>query len=218
MRISKETLSVLKNYATISNNLRIYPGNTLSVLSEGQSIFARITVPEMFPVDMSIHDLGSFLSILSYMDNQEIEFGDQSLKISSNGSTIEYRYSDPSTITAPEQGKSIELDTYYQFSLTAADVHMISKAIGITGASHIVIEAKDGNVILSITGDGNVITQSKQLGISPLTFSALLNVETFKVLPATYTASISKRKFINFRPSDEGVPEYFLVLDPKSVI
>jgi len=218
MKISKETIGILKNYVTISNHLRIYPGNELSTLSPSTGIFAKITVPETFPTEVNIHELNSFLAILSYMDDQEIEFGEKSLKINGNGSTIEYRYSERDNIIAPPFGKTIEVDTYYQFTLTAADINMLNKATGITQAEHITIEAKNNQVTLSVSGKESAVSQSKNLGVSPLTFTALLNVENFRVLPETYTVSLSKMKFLHFRPNVDTIPQYWIGLDPKSVI
>ena len=63
MKISKEAINILKNYATISNNLRIYPGNELATLSPQQSIFARATVPDTFPVEVCVYNLNSLLEL-----------------------------------------------------------------------------------------------------------------------------------------------------------
>ena len=218
MKISKETINILKNYVTISNHLRIYPGNELSTISPNTGIYAKINVAETFPNEVNIHELNSFLAVLAYMENQDIEFGDKSLKITGNGSTIEYRYSEPENIIAPPYGKTIEVDTHYQFTLTAADIHMLIRAAAITSAEHIVIEAKNNEVILSVSGKESAVSQSKNLGVSPLTFNALLNVENFKVLPETYTVTLSKMKFLHFRPTVDTVPQYWIGLDPKSVI
>ena len=220
MRLSKETIALLKNFNSISNHLRVHPGNELSIMSGGGSIFAKVTVAETFPTEFCIHDLTSFLSILSYMNNEEIEFGENSLKISFNGSTIEYRYSEPSTIIAPPAGKSINVDVYYQFAISAADIIMLSKASGITGAQFIVLKSKDNNVTLEVGNEESGIIQSKQIGVSPLTFNALVPVESFngKIIPATYTVTLSKMKFLHFSPADQGVPEYWLALNPKSVV
>ena len=218
MKISKESINILKNFASISNNLRIYPGSELATLSPQQNIFAQAAVPDVFPVEVCVYNLNSLLELFSYMTDQEVEFGTDSLKISSNGSTFEYRYADPSVIIAPPAGKSIELDNHYQFVLSAADVNLINKAIGITAAEHIIIQGGDGKVTLQVGDKAKSMKQSKVLGETSLEFTAILGVENFRVLPDTYTVTISKKKFLHFKSENREVPEYWLALDPASVI
>jgi hypothetical protein len=218
MKISKDTINILKNFATISNNLRIYPGNELATLSPQQNIFARVTVAEQFPTDVCIYELNSFLDLLSYMENQDVEFGEKSLTITNNGSTFEYRYADPSVIISPPAGKNIELDSFYQFTLTEADVNLISKAIGITAADHVVFEGKNGQATLTIVNDKKGMGQSKIIGQTDLTFKALLNVGTFQIIPSTYTVTLSKLKFLHFKSENAQMPQYWLALDPESKV
>ena len=189
MKISKEAISVLKNYAQISNNLRIYPGNELTVLSPQQSIFAKATVPDTFPVDVCIYELNSFLDLLTYMEDQEVEFGEKSLKISNNGSTFEYRYADPSVIIAPPAGKTSELDSYYTFTLTNAEIVMLNKAIAISNAEIISLKADGVKAILEVSNKSRNVTWSKTLGETALTFDGILDVQNFRVVPDTYSVT-----------------------------
>lgn len=218
MKFSKQTINILKNYAGISNNLRIYPGNELTILSPQQSIFAKATVPDQFPVDVCIYELNSFLDLLTYMEDQEVEFGEKSLKITNNGSTFEYRYADPSVIIAPPAGKTIELDTHYQFVLTAADILMINKAAGISNAETITLKADGTKATLEVSNKTRNVTWSKTLGETALTFDAILDVQNFRVLADTYAVTVSKKKFLHFKSENVEVPQYWLALDPKSVI
>jgi hypothetical protein len=59
---------------------------------------------------------------------------------------------------------------------------------------------------------------AKDLGTSDLTFTALLDVGNFRVTPEAYTVTLSKQKFLHFKSEAANVPEYWLALDPKSVI
>ena len=218
MRISKETINVLKNFASISNNLRIYPGNVLATLSPQTNIFAKCEVPDVFPADASIYNLNSLLELLSMYENQEVEFGTKSLIIKKDNDEFEFTYADPSVIIAPPAGKTIELDTHYQFALAATDVILINKAAGITGAEQITIVAKDGKAVLTVGDKAASMKHVKSLGATDLTFTAMLDVGLFRVTPEAYTVTLSKMKFLHFKSEAANVPEYWLALDPKSVI
>jgi hypothetical protein len=101
MKISTDTIKVLQNFATINSNIRIHPGTELSTIGPQKNIFAKATVAETFPREFCIYDLNSLLSLLSLMEDQDIEFGDNSLKISKDGGEFEYFYADESVIIAP---------------------------------------------------------------------------------------------------------------------
>ena len=57
MKISKETLDVLKNFSAINPNLVINEGNKLSTIAEAKNIMASTTVSETFPKEIGIYDL-----------------------------------------------------------------------------------------------------------------------------------------------------------------
>jgi hypothetical protein len=219
MKISKDTINILKNFATISNNLRIYPNtNELTTISPQQSIFAKASIPDQFPKEVCIYELNSLLDLISYMENQEIEFGDKSLTIMNNGSTFEYYYASPDVIMAPPAGKSIDLDTFYQFTLNAADVALITKAAAISAAEQIIFKAENGKVVLHVGNQARSLTQSKVIGETDLTFNAILSVDNFKIIPDTYTVTLSKKKFLHFKSANTQTPQYWLALDPTSAV
>ena len=109
MKISNDTLSVLKNFAAVNTNLLVRQGNTLSTISTGKNIFARATVAETFDREFAIYDLNSLLGLLTLMEDTEVSFGDESITVSKDRSLFEYYYADPEIIVgAPD--KQIEVD------------------------------------------------------------------------------------------------------------
>tara|TARA_B100001996_G_scaffold375485_1_gene355482 strand:+ start:369 stop:1052 length:684 start_codon:yes stop_codon:yes gene_type:complete len=218
MKLSKETLDTLKNFATINTNILVREGNTLSTISTGKNIFARAEVKEAFPREFAIYDLNSLLPLLTLMDDTDVDFGEESLKVTKGTSVFEYFYADPNIIvSAPD--KSIEVDNFYQFDLTKDDVDMILKAAAITAAP-----------MLSIVGDGTEVTMQvgdpstpksnsfKQvIGNSELKFDARLAVENFKIIPGSYSVILSEKKFM-FLESSKGDTKYWLALERASVI
>jgi len=52
MKISNDTLDVLKNYATINSNILIHPGKLLRTIGPQSNIFAEAMVKEEFPVEI----------------------------------------------------------------------------------------------------------------------------------------------------------------------
>ena len=65
MKLSNHTTSVLKNFATINQNLVIKEGSELLTMSSMKNIVAKATVEENFPKEIAIYDLNEFLGALS---------------------------------------------------------------------------------------------------------------------------------------------------------
>ena len=57
MKLSNHTTSVLKNFATINQNLVIKEGSTLTTMSAMKNIVAKADVEETFPQEVAIYDL-----------------------------------------------------------------------------------------------------------------------------------------------------------------
>ncbi len=54
MKISNDTIEVLKNFAGINTNILIREGSSLSTISTGKNIFAKAEVKETFPKEFAI--------------------------------------------------------------------------------------------------------------------------------------------------------------------
>ena len=55
MKISNETQSILKNFASINKGIVFIPGTLIRTRTD--SVFAEATVPEDFPLEKGITDL-----------------------------------------------------------------------------------------------------------------------------------------------------------------
>lgn len=218
MKISTGTLDILKNFATINTNILVRQGNTLSTISTGKNIFARAEISESFPKEFAIYDLNSLLSLLTLMEDTNIDFQDESLKVSRGTSVFQYYYADPNIIVgAPD--KIIEVDNFFQFDITKDDVDMILKAAAITAAPMLCVVGKDGEVVVTVsdpsTSNSNNFRQV--IGATDKEFDARLAIENFKVIPLSYSVTISQKKFM-FLESSKGELKYWLALERSSQI
>ena len=218
MKISNDTLSVLKNFAAVNTNILVRQGNTLSTISTGKNIFARATVAETFDREFAIYDLNSLLGLLTLMEDTEVSFGDESITVSKDRSLFEYYYADPEIIVgAPD--KQIEVDDFFSFDLSAEDLNMIQKAAGITAAPMISVIG-DGNKVVLTVGDpatpkSNSFKQT--ISESDKTFAAHLQIENLKVLPGDYRVTISQKKFMHLVNTKTDV-KYWLALHKSSEV
>ena len=74
MKLTKETLAILKNFATIQPNLMFKAGSELKTIAEAKNIVAKATITEQIPQDFGIYDVNDFLSSLSLFNDPTYNF------------------------------------------------------------------------------------------------------------------------------------------------
>jgi hypothetical protein len=218
MKFSAQTIQILKNFATINQNIMLRPGSELATISTGKNIFATATIAEEIPIEVPIYDLTNLLALLSLTQEPEIDFGEKSLIISKDGATFEYYYSSPDIIVAPPQ-KKIVVDEHFTFTLAKDDITTILKAAAVMSAPTLSFVTKGGKVFVTV-GDPKTKSSNsykKQIGESEHEFDVQIGVEMIKVIPENYTVALSKKKFIHFRNDERGL-KYWLAAGPQSTI
>ena len=218
MKLSNETIQILKNFASINANIMFRKGKTITTINSGKNVYGKAEVAEEFPAQCPIYDLHSLLALLTIDEDQDVEFGEKCLTISKGSYKIDYYYAAENVIVAAPE-KSVELDTHYEFDISAADINMINKAAAITSAPHINLVAKGGEVNL-IVGDIDEPTANlytKKIGKSNLEFKCVALVENFKMIPDSYKVTLSKKKALHFKNNSKSL-EYLLALEKDSEV
>lgn len=222
MKISNETIQLLKNYSSINSNLLVREGNVLSTISGGSNIFARAEIAETFPKEVAIYDLNSLLALLTLADNQEVEFGEKSLTISKDGGEFEYFYSDSSILLPkPEKWptKTPSSESFFTFSVTAQEIQTIMKSASIVGASTLSLVGNGKDVTLKV-GDPKIASSNsykKLVGECDTEFDARLCFSNLKIIPDQYTVSIGKKKFLHFKSETRNY-QIWIALEQDSTI
>ena len=141
MKLSDNTVSVLKNYSAINQNLLINAGSTLTTMSAMKNIVARATVAETFEKDVAIYDLNEFLASLSLFESPDLDFQDKFVMLGNEGSrkSLKYWYSDPSVVTTVTREITMpECEVSFKFS--DKELSDITKAAAVIGVPDMVLE------------------------------------------------------------------------------
>ena len=213
MQLSKETLTLIKNFATINGSLMIKKGNKLSTISEGKNVMAEAVIEESFPLDFGIYDLNEFLNVVSLFPNTNIDFSEKYVMVSEGGnSRIKYFAagegivkSAPNTIKFPEPEIT--------FDLESAQLAMIQRVSSALKTSDVII-AGDGSNLRVVVADKKNDTSNAYdvtLGTTDLTFKANLKIENIKVLPGDYEVAISKKKISRFKNKATNLTYYIAI-------
>ena len=214
MKLSKETVALIKNFAGINSNLLLKAGNQLSTISAQKNVMADATVTETFP-DFGIYDLNEFLGAMSLFEDPELTFSDKFVKIEQGGSSIKYFAADASVLTAPQ--KAITFPPHeIEFTATAAMLNMIHRTASVLRASDVSIIG-DGSTMSVVVGDKKNATgnsYSANVGTTDKNFRVNLKVENLKMIPNDYTVSISSKKISRFKAAGELV--YYVAVEADS--
>lgn len=216
MKLSKGTLAVLKNLASINLNIYIKEGNKLTTKSPANTIVADIEIEESFETPFGIYDLGRFLGVLSLYDDPELEFDDKKVVVSEGKYSTVYYGAEPEILTYPE--KSIKFpDVDIEFNVLSTDIDKALKAASVLGCNTFTFEGDEDKIYL-VVSDPAVEGSNKfklEIGETDQTFKANIKIENVKFLSMDYTVSLSKKKIARFEDS-EGKISYYIALDSTS--
>jgi hypothetical protein len=216
MKLSEETVAIIKNFAAINKSLLIRPGNVLRTIAPTKTVFARANVPENFQQQCAIYELPRFLGACSLFESPDLEFGDKQLKISDGKRSVRYTYADVNAIIAPPE-KDITLPTEdIQFKISGADFQGIVRAANVLGLKNIVVGSEEGKMIVAAKDVKNPSTDhySIEVGESTGDYSIVFNVENLvKLLQRDYDVTICSKGISRFQASDVT---YYVAIETTS--
>jgi hypothetical protein len=214
MRLSKETFSILKNFATINSNILIKPGNKLKTISPGKNIYAEAKVQEEFDTDVPIWDLNKFLGVVSMFNNPDLEFNDKYVDISNGRSSVRYYYSAVSLLTVPN--RDIQMPKVnVSFDLDESNLNEILKASSILQVSDLKIIGRDSELKIIVQEQENNTSNSFSVLIddnySGSDCEASFNVSEVKFLPGSYKVELTNTIISKFTHQSQDLSYYISV-------
>jgi hypothetical protein len=216
MKLSTDTISVLKNFSTINANLMVKAGSSLSTMSAMKNIVAKAEVTEEFLSDFAIYDLNEFLSALSLFDKPDLEFGNDFVIITEEGTSksLKYWFSDPSVVTTPSKEISMP-STELTFNLSSDTLNEITKAAAVIGVPDMALSGGKLMVTDKKNSTANAYETSLDVGDVAAEYKFWFKVENLKVMPGAYDVEVSSKKISHFTNTKLGV-QYWIALEPES--
>ena len=216
MKLSTATISVLRNFSTINQNLVVKAGSNISTMSAMKNIVAKAKVTEKFPTDFAIYDLNEFLSGLSLFGKPDLEFNDDFVIIKEEGTSqsLKYWFSDPSVVTTPSKEISMP-STELTFPLSSDTLNQITKAAAVIGAPDMALS--DGKLMVTDkkNSTANAFETSLDVGDVEAKYKFWFKVDNLKIMLGAYDVEVSSKKISHFTNTKIGV-EYWIALEPES--
>lgn len=218
MKLSDNTISILKNFSGINQSLLFKQGNTLKTISVMKNILAEATIEEDLPKDFGIYDLNQFLNGLSLHKNAELDFdNDNYIVIREGKSRSKYFFADPSVIITPPD-KSINLPSQdVCFVLNTKELDRLLKAAAVYQLPDLSVVGEAGVVKLVVRDKKNDTSNdfSVVVGETDDVFTFNFKVENLRILPGTYEVVISQKLLSQFKNTNIDV-SYWVALEPDS--
>ena len=224
MKLSNETLNVLKNFAGINSGIEFKSGNKLSTISSTKTVLAKATLKDNFPQDFCIYDLNQFLSVHSLGKDTELDFDSNNVIFKFGRSKTKYRMTAKNMIVSPPD-KELKLPSIDgNFTLKEEDLVQALKNASVLQSPNIAFESNGTRVTVTVFNakDDSAHTNTIEIhnieGRDDVTeyskFKAVFLTENFKMIHDTYEVNISKAGLAHFKNSD-GDLEYFIAIESK---
>ena len=221
MKLSDHTVEVLKNFATINQNLVIKEGNELTTMSAMKNIVAKAKVEESFEKEVAIYDLNEFLASISLFTSPILDFNEGFVTIREENNpknSLKYFYSDPSVVTSPN--KTITMPSKeVSFKLNGENLNKLKRAAGVIQAPDLVLEKKNTDVFLTVKDKKNDTANTFSIDVDTVAdgsdFKFFFKVENLKLMDGDYDVDISSKNISHLASSNKDV-EYWVALEPES--
>ena len=218
MKLSDNTLTILKNFASINNSILVKEGNRLRTISVAKNILAEADIKEEFPRDFAVYDLNQFLNGLSLHQDPDLDFTEASyLSIREGKRRVKYFYADPNVIISPPE-KDINLPSEdVSFQLDSGSLEKLIKAAQVYQLPDLSAVGEAGVIKLVVRDKKNDTSNEYAIvvGETDKEFTFNFKVENIRIIPGAYDVVISSKLLSEFTNTKYNL-KYYIALEPDS--
>lgn len=201
MKLSKQTINILRNFAGINTNLYISPGNTLMTVAANKTAFAVAEVEETFDTAFGVYDLGELLGVLSIFNDPDLEFTERNLVISEGKNRIRYMPADAEVLIYPKKQPKFTEEPDAEFNLTAQSLAQVIKASSVLKVPFVTFKGDGSKIVALVHDKANPNSNQFSIDVGAATtevFDMHVKVESLKMLPEDYKVQVSFAKILKF--------------------
>ena len=218
MKLSDNTLTILKNFAGINNSILVKQGNRLRTISVAKNILAEADINEEFPRDFAIYDLNQFLNGLGLHQDPDLDFNEKSfLSIKEGKRQVKYFFADPNVIVSPPE-KEIKLPSAdICFQLDSPSLEKLIKAARVYQLPDLAAVGENGVIKLVVRDKKNDTSNEYAIVVGETDQEFVFNfkVENIKIIPGAYNVVVSSKLLSQFTNTKYNL-NYYIALEPDS--
>lgn len=215
MKLSAETIEVLKNFSSINSSILFKSGTTLTTISSLKTVLASAKIAESIPSEFAIYDLNKMLAKINLHKDCDLDFEEDRVVFNSGRRSDYIKHCSPKVIVTPPDKKLSISNPDYSFDLSQDDLEWQRKSAAISGSPNFVFESDGDKIYLVSTDvkDDSADRSQTEIGEGDgRKFSIVMKVENFKMIDGNYTIEVSKRGLSKFTNKDKDV-EYFIAIE-----
>lgn len=201
MKLTQNTISILKNFSSINPSIYIREGNKIRTIAMSGNIAASATVEEEFTTPFAIYDLNQFLNGIKLYDSPVLDFSKENCVLIKQGKhKITYRLTDPSLIFCAED-RDIKLPSKdICFILTEDQFEKLLKASSVFGLPDFSVVGENGEISLQVSQKENSSSNEVSIvvGETDEEFRMNFKTENLKIIPGNYEVVISRQLIAQF--------------------
>jgi hypothetical protein len=217
MKLSENTLSVLKNFASINSGVVLKAGTLQKTISPEKSILVEANLEDNIPQEFGIYDLNQFLGIVTTLKNPDISFGDNLVVLNDGELSVFYRGCSANLVITPPDKELVLKDITTKFSLPNVTSQKLLKVATMINLPNLSVVGKEGALLLKIHEKANDTSNDGVQKIGEYAgkdFTATFKTENLKLLPDDYNVEIQAGAFAKFVNAN-GNLKYFIALETK---
>lgn len=218
MKLSDNTITILKNFSAINQSILIREGTKLSTMSILKNIYAEAEVEETFPKEVAIYDLSEFLNGLSLHQDPDLDFSNDSyISIKEGNRRVKYFCADPEVIFSPPNKEVTLPSKDVCFQLEHSQLDKLLKAAAVYKLYDLAVVGNAGVISLVVRNKNNETSNEYSIVVGETDKDFVFNfkVENIKIIPGSYDVVISKVLHAEFTNQKHNI-RYFVALEPDS--
>lgn len=216
MKLTDNTLTILKNFANINESIIIAKGTKQRTIDRDDAIMAEAEVDIDFPRNFGIYDLRNFLMNVSTLGNPEVTFYENYMEINDGNIRLNYYYSAQNLIYSPPEDADIAIENPdVQFELSNTNFQRLIRVSDLNGLQILGVIGKDGEILLQSVEekqDSSTTATMKIAEYDGKEFKISFKISNLKLIPQDYTVKINLDGVALFENKDKTL-RYFVALE-----
>jgi hypothetical protein len=216
MKLSDNTLAVLKNFANINDGVLLKKGKSQRTIAPDKSVLVEAEFDEEIPNDFGVYALSQFLGNVTTLKAPEMTFTDQAVVLNDGEIKLTYRSAAASTILTPPDKKLTLSKVDAEFVLPNASLQKLLKIATMNNHSVLSVIGSNGKLHL-LTDDGSNASHTAEMYLADYEgkdLSIKFKTEHLRMIPGDYNVQVSFDEFATFESKD-GKLKYFVALLKK---
>ena len=216
MKISTNTINVLKNFAKINPSMVFPEGNVLKTISPSKTVMSKAIVQENFPKRFAVYNLNQLISTVSLVSDPVLKFTDNSINIVSGNEKFDLVYTDETNITKAPDKEIVLPSVDVSFTLTQDLFNKLEKAAGVLSLPEVAVVGDGSKIYIQVYDSKNATgnTYSVEIGETTKSFKAIFKLDNLKLISGDYEVTISSKGISHFLGKEA---EYWIAVEQHSV-